>query len=103
VGFGESQPGRDADRIMETAIALESIYRLSAVPDNCLGPDCVLRIGCGDIRAARTSGGVPGTGIGMSIVRKVADANHEHVWVISDDREGTTFFLSLPTGARRQL
>ena len=46
---------------------------------------------------------VPGTGIGLSVVKKAADAHHGHVWVISDDREGTTFFLSLPTSARRKL
>jgi two-component system sensor histidine kinase KdpD len=44
---------------------------------------------------------VPGTGIGLSVARKAAEAHHGHVWVISDDQEGTTFFLSLPIGARR--
>jgi two-component system sensor histidine kinase KdpD len=43
---------------------------------------------------------VAGTGIGLSVVRKAAQAHHGHVWVISDDREGTTFFLSLPIAAR---
>jgi two-component system sensor histidine kinase KdpD len=38
----------------------------------------------------------PGTGIGLSIAKKAADAQHGHVWVISGDSEGTTFFLSLP-------
>jgi two-component system sensor histidine kinase KdpD len=46
---------------------------------------------------------VPGTGIGLSVVRKAAEAHHGHVWVISDDKEGTTFFLSLPMEARRTL
>ncbi|MGA2083888.1 MAG: DUF4118 domain-containing protein [Terracidiphilus sp.] len=46
---------------------------------------------------------VPGTGIGLSVVRKAAEAHHGHVWVISDDLEGTTFFLSLPIDARRKL
>ncbi len=46
---------------------------------------------------------VAGTGIGLSVVRKAAEAHHGHVWAISDEREGTTFFLSLPTDARRTL
>jgi two-component system sensor histidine kinase KdpD len=46
---------------------------------------------------------VAGTGIGLSIVRKAAEAHHGHVWVISDEKEGTTFFLSLPGSARRKL
>jgi two-component system, OmpR family, sensor histidine kinase KdpD len=45
---------------------------------------------------------VPGTGVGLAVVRKAAEAHHGHVWVISDDKEGTTFFLSLPKGARRK-
>jgi len=46
---------------------------------------------------------VPGTGIGLSVVKKAAEAHHGHVWVISDDKEGTTFYLSLPMGTRRNL
>ncbi|MGA2848446.1 MAG: DUF4118 domain-containing protein [Terracidiphilus sp.] len=52
-------------------------------------------------RAENLKDSVPGTGIGLSVVRKAAEAHHGHVWVISDDEEGTSFFLSLPTGARR--
>jgi two-component system, OmpR family, sensor histidine kinase KdpD len=44
---------------------------------------------------------VPGTGIGLSVVRKAAEAHHGHVWVISDNQEGTTFYLSLPLDVRR--
>ncbi len=39
---------------------------------------------------------VPGTGIGLSIAKKAANAQHGHVWVISGEDIETTFFLSLP-------
>jgi len=53
-------------------------------------------------RSPEMKDSVPGTGIGLSVVRKAAEAHRGHVWVISDDKEGTTFFLSLPTGMRRK-
>ncbi len=37
-----------------------------------------------------------GTGVGLSTVKMAADAHQGHVWVISNETEGTTFFLSLP-------
>jgi two-component system sensor histidine kinase KdpD len=52
-------------------------------------------------RSNESKDAVPGTGIGLSVVRKAAEAHHGHVWVVSDDKEGTTFFLSLPMDARR--
>jgi two-component system, OmpR family, sensor histidine kinase KdpD len=52
-------------------------------------------------RSADQNNAAPGTGIGLSVVKKAAQAHHGHVWVISDEREGTTFFLSLPIAARR--
>jgi two-component system sensor histidine kinase KdpD len=36
-----------------------------------------------------------GTGVGLSIVKKAAEARLGHVWVISAEEEGTTFFVSL--------
>jgi two-component system sensor histidine kinase KdpD len=38
----------------------------------------------------------PGTGLGLSIVKKAAEAHKGHVWVVSAEEEGTTFFLSMP-------
>jgi two-component system sensor histidine kinase KdpD len=52
-------------------------------------------------RAAEIKDSVPGTGIGLSVVRKAAEAHRGHVWVVSEEEAGTTFFLSLPIGARR--
>jgi two-component system sensor histidine kinase KdpD len=52
-------------------------------------------------RSSDLKDAVPGTGIGLSVVRKAAEAHHGHVWVISDEKEGTRFYLSLPIEARR--
>jgi two-component system sensor histidine kinase KdpD len=52
-------------------------------------------------RAPDLKDSVPGTGIGLSVVKKAAEAHHGHVWVISDEREGTTFFLSVPRAQRK--
>jgi two-component system sensor histidine kinase KdpD len=52
-------------------------------------------------RSPDTKDTVPGTGIGLSVVKKAAEAHHGHVWVISEETEGTTFFLSVPDESRR--
>ena len=38
----------------------------------------------------------PGTGVGLSVVKKAAEAHKGHVWVVSGEQEGTTFYLSMP-------
>jgi two-component system sensor histidine kinase KdpD len=53
-------------------------------------------------RADDLKDSVAGTGIGLSVAKKAAEAHHGHVWVKSDEKEGTTFFLSLPVDARRR-
>ncbi len=42
-----------------------------------------------------------GTGVGLSVAKKSAEALGGHVWVTSDNEDGTTFFLSLPRVTRR--
>ena len=42
-----------------------------------------------------------GTGVGLSTVKMAAEAHRGHTWVISDEEDGTTFFLSLPQLGRR--
>jgi two-component system, OmpR family, sensor histidine kinase KdpD len=38
----------------------------------------------------------PGTGIGLSVTRRIAEAHRGRVWVESDPKTGTTFYFSLP-------
>jgi two-component system sensor histidine kinase KdpD len=54
-------------------------------------------------RAEESRHRAPGTGLGLSIVKKTAEAHGGRAWVVSDERTGTTFFLALPRGARRQI
>src|SRR5208283_4511570 len=54
-------------------------------------------------RAEETRYQAPGTGLGLSIAKKAAEAHGGRTWVVSEERTGTTFYLALPRGARRQL
>ncbi len=47
-------------------------------------------------RCAETMTRAVGAGVGLSIVKKAADAHQGHVWVIRAENEGTTYYLSLP-------
>jgi two-component system, OmpR family, sensor histidine kinase KdpD len=47
-------------------------------------------------RSPATKHRASGSGIGLSVAKKTAEAHHGNVWVSSDKRTGTTFFLSLP-------
>jgi two-component system sensor histidine kinase KdpD len=47
-------------------------------------------------RSTEAKDHAPGAGVGLSIVKKAAEAHHGHVWVTSAEQDGTTFFLSIP-------
>ncbi len=48
-------------------------------------------------RSSVSSNRAPGTGIGLSVAKRTAQAQGGHVWVTSDIEKGTTFYASLPT------
>jgi two-component system sensor histidine kinase KdpD len=48
-------------------------------------------------RSSAASNRAPGTGIGLSVAKRTAQAQGGHVWVTSDIEKGTTFYASLPT------
>jgi len=47
-------------------------------------------------RSSFSTNKVPGTGIGLSVAKRTAQAQGGHVWVTSDNDSGTTFYASLP-------
>ena len=48
-------------------------------------------------RSSTLANRAPGTGIGLSVAKRTAQAQGGHVWVTSDANYGTTFYASLPT------
>jgi two-component system sensor histidine kinase KdpD len=48
-------------------------------------------------RSSVSSNRAPGTGIGLSVAKRTAQAQGGHVWVTSEIEKGTTFCASLPT------
>ena len=52
-------------------------------------------------RSPATKYQAPGSGIGLSVAKKTAEAHGGKVWVNSSLESGTTFFLSLPAAPRR--
>lgn len=47
-------------------------------------------------RSSAQSNRAPGTGIGLSVAKRVAVIHGGYVWVTSDEIEGTTFFAAIP-------
>jgi len=48
-------------------------------------------------RASTKANRAEGTGIGLSVAKRAALIHGGHVWVTSDEIEGTTFFAAIPT------
>jgi signal transduction histidine kinase len=44
-----------------------------------------------------------GTGIGLSVAKRVALIHGGSVWVTSDEAEGTTFYAAIPATARKRV
>jgi signal transduction histidine kinase len=54
-------------------------------------------------RATTYSNRSAGTGIGLSVAKRVALIHGGSVWVTSDETEGTTFFAAIPATARKRV
>jgi two-component system, OmpR family, sensor histidine kinase KdpD len=52
-------------------------------------------------RSSAASNRAPGTGIGLSVAKRTAQAQGGYVWVTSDIEKGTTFYASLPISPQR--
>jgi two-component system sensor histidine kinase KdpD len=54
-------------------------------------------------RSTNYSNRAPGTGIGLSVAKRVAQIHGGYVWVSSDEHEGTTFFAAIPAVTEKGL
>ena len=53
-------------------------------------------------RSSTSSNRASGTGIGLSVAKRVALIHGGYVWVTSDEHEGTTFFAAIPAPSRKR-
>jgi two-component system sensor histidine kinase KdpD len=53
-------------------------------------------------RSSKHSNKASGTGIGLSVAKRVAQIHGGYVWVTSDEVKGTTFFAAIPASARKE-
>ncbi len=53
-------------------------------------------------RSSTKSNRAGGTGIGLSVAKRVALIHGGYVWVTSDENEGTTFFAAIPAPAQKR-
>jgi two-component system sensor histidine kinase KdpD len=53
-------------------------------------------------RSSTYSNRAPGTGIGLSVAKRVAMMHGGYVWVASDETEGTTFYAAIPASAQKE-
>jgi two-component system sensor histidine kinase KdpD len=54
-------------------------------------------------RSTTRSNPAAGTGIGLSVAKRVALLHGGSVWVTSDDADGTTFFAAIPAKAQKRI
>jgi two-component system sensor histidine kinase KdpD len=54
-------------------------------------------------RSATLANRAPGTGIGLSVAKRVALLHGGFVWVTSDEQDGTTFFASIPDARQKGM
>jgi len=53
-------------------------------------------------RSSTSSRGAAGTGIGLAVAKRAAQMHGGHVWVSSDETEGTTFFAAIPIAVQQR-
>jgi two-component system sensor histidine kinase KdpD len=53
-------------------------------------------------RTSTNANRAAGTGIGLSVAKRVASIHGGYVWVTSDEAQGTTFFAAIPASARKE-
>jgi len=53
-------------------------------------------------RSSSSSSRASGTGLGLSVSKRIARVHGGHVWVTSEEGLGTTFFVAIPTNLHQK-
>jgi PAS domain S-box-containing protein len=100
-GYKYSPNGGDVViEVIDHADSANSSFIGIRIQDHGMGmtPEQLARV-CERFYRADTSGAVPGTGLGMSIVKEIVELHNGYVDIVSQHGTGTTVTLWLPVGA----
>lgn len=90
---------REPPRITISAERIDNKWRIS-VSDNGIGispkySETIFKI----FQRLKTENECPGTGIGLSICKKIVENHGGKIWYEGNDNQGTTFYFTLPPAA----
>ncbi len=93
--YGTASPSASSQALGETIFSVHSFGPVIPMADR-------ERIFDRYYRSAAPSNRASGTGIGLSVAKRVAVIHGGYVWVTSDEIEGTTFFAAIPASQRKK-
>ena len=86
----------NAAPVIDIAAKQEGTFWVFSVRDNCIGIDSKDAQRIFDLFQRVGAGVKPGTGIGLTICKKIVENHGGRIWVESEPGKGSTFYFTLP-------